>query len=86
MAAGVPVVQPRTAAFPELIAATGGGILGEPRSPTSLADAIEGLLKDPAGARQLGQRGRQGVRRHFTRERMAEGLVAAVQTLPGVIR
>jgi glycosyltransferase involved in cell wall biosynthesis len=32
LAAGVPVVQPRTAAFPELLEATGGGLLCDPGS------------------------------------------------------
>src|SRR5213076_471033 len=46
MAAGVPVVQPRAAAFPELIEATGGGVLYEPGDVEALADALEGLLLD----------------------------------------
>jgi glycosyltransferase involved in cell wall biosynthesis len=33
MAAGVPVVLPRTAAFPEIIEATGGGVLYDPGAP-----------------------------------------------------
>src|SRR6266581_1113666 len=50
MAAGVPVVQPRAAAFPELIEATGGGVLCAPNDPQALADGIEGLLLDPQRA------------------------------------
>lgn len=47
LAAGVPVVQPATAAFPEVVAATGGGDLCAPEGHESLAQAIEGLLLDP---------------------------------------
>jgi glycosyltransferase involved in cell wall biosynthesis len=86
LAAGVPVVQPRTAAFPELVEATGGGLLAEPNNPTALADAIEGLLKDPAQARRLGEHGRQSVTQRFTHDHMAEAFVSALQTLPGVAR
>jgi glycosyltransferase involved in cell wall biosynthesis len=70
-AAGVPVVQPRHAAFPELLARTGGGLLCEPDNPTALAEAIQQLLLDPAKASQLGEAGRKGVQQ-FTAETMTE--------------
>ncbi|MDQ6631015.1 MAG: glycosyltransferase family 4 protein, partial [Verrucomicrobiota bacterium] len=47
LAAGVPVVQPRHAAFPELIEATSGGILYEPGDFVALADSLEELLLNP---------------------------------------
>jgi glycosyltransferase involved in cell wall biosynthesis len=72
LAAGVPVVQPRHAAFPELIDATGGGLLCEPGNAKSLADAIEMLLRNPKQAQELGQRGRQAVIERFGIERMAD--------------
>src|SRR5213075_1163763 len=59
LAAGVPVVQPRHAVFPELLEATKGGILCEPDDPEALAVAVEGLLLDPERARALGEQGRQ---------------------------
>ncbi len=71
MACGVPVVQPRHAAFPELIAATGGGLLCEPGDETSLANAIESLLLDPARARSLGEAGQKAVQEKFGIETMA---------------
>ncbi len=71
LASGVPVVQPRHAAFPELIEATGGGVLCEPDNPESLALAIESLLLDDDRRRALGQRGRQAVLDRFGVERMA---------------
>jgi glycosyltransferase involved in cell wall biosynthesis len=75
LAAGVPVVQPRTAAFPELLEATGGGKLCEPDNPASLAGAIERLLGKPEEARALGGAGREAVMRDFTVERMARKLL-----------
>jgi glycosyltransferase involved in cell wall biosynthesis len=71
LAAGVPVVQPRAAAFPELIEATGGGILCEPDNPESLAEAIERLLRDPQRIQTLSEAGRRAVFQHFTAEAMA---------------
>jgi len=71
MAAGVPVVQPRAAAFPELIEATGGGILCAPNDPQALAGGIESLLLDPERARALGQAGSRAVLENFSAESMA---------------
>lgn len=74
MATGVPVVQPRHAAFPELIEATGGGVLCAPGDAKSLADAIEGLLVQPDEARRLGQRGQESVQREFGIGPMADNV------------
>lgn len=72
MACAVPVVQPTTGAFPEVIDATGGGVLYEPNTPDALAAALAALLTDSERRRELGERGRQSVLRHFTMERMAQ--------------
>jgi glycosyltransferase involved in cell wall biosynthesis len=80
LAMGVPVVMPRASAFPEIVEATGGGVLFEPGASdaagaASLADALESLLKDPPRARGLGEAGRAGVARDFSMSRMAERVV-----------
>jgi len=75
LAAGVPVVQPRHAVFPELLNATGGGVLCEPDDPRSLASAIEELLSDPERSRMLGERGRQAIKEKFRVEQMAEKVI-----------
>jgi len=77
LAAGVPVVQPRTAAFPELIAATGGGVLCAAGNAQALAEAVEELLLNPARARALGEAGRRAVAERFSAEAMARGMVQA---------
>jgi glycosyltransferase involved in cell wall biosynthesis len=74
MAAGVPVVQPQVAAFPELIEATGGGLLCAEDDPQSLAEAIEELLLDPPRARALGEAGRRAVFERFSAEAMARAM------------
>jgi len=81
MAAGVPVVQPRAAAFPELVEATGGGVLCEPGDAKSLADAIEALLLEPDKARALGEAGRRAVRERYSIEAMADEVVKAYARL-----
>lgn len=72
LAHGVPVVQPAHGSFPELIGATGGGVLFEPCDAGELADVIERLMGDEAERRRLGAEGLRAVREHFTDERMAE--------------
>jgi len=79
LASGVPVVQPRHAAFPELIEATQGGLLCEPGNPTALADGIEQLLLDRQKARALGEAGRNAVLQNFSVERMARDMVEVFQ-------
>ena len=81
MASGVPVVQPRHAAFPEIIQSTGGGILCEPGDPGSLADAIEQLVLDPKRARELGRRGREAVVERFGITTMAESVIREFERL-----
>jgi glycosyltransferase involved in cell wall biosynthesis len=71
MAGGVPVVQPRRGAFPEILEKTGGGIMVQPDDAASLADGIYRLWKSPELAAELGRQGARGVREHFTASRMA---------------
>src|SRR6266516_1666235 len=81
LASGLPVVQPRAASFPELIEATGGGVLYEPGEVKALADAVEDLLANPARLTALSADGRKAVWRDFTAERMAENVAAEFQRL-----
>lgn len=77
MACGVAVLQPRRGAFPEILERTGGGVMVEPDDPASLADGIYRLWKAPELVAELGRRGAQGVREHFSAARMAERALAA---------
>jgi glycosyltransferase involved in cell wall biosynthesis len=79
LAAGVPVVLPRASAFPEIIDATGGGILYDPtRGETAngqiLAEALELLLRNREEAAAFGHRGRYAVHREYSLTRMAARL------------
>lgn len=79
LANGVPVVEPRHGAFPELIEATGGGLLVDPGSPGDLARGIGELLDDPARRAELGRRGREAVYARFGDEAEAENALAVYQ-------
>jgi len=71
LAAGVPVVLPKHGAFPELVEATGGGVLHEAGSCSALAEALAGLMDNRSRRRDLASAGRSAVRESFTAERMA---------------
>lgn len=74
-AAGVPVVQPRHASFPELIERTAGGLLCDPGDPVSLADKIEELLLQPELARAYGSAGQRAIWEKFTMVTMAQEIL-----------
>ena len=76
LANGVPVVQPRHGSFPELIAATDGGILVDPESPDTIAEGISQLMNNRAYRDQLGQQGKEAVHREFSDDLMAEETLA----------
>lgn len=83
LAAGVPVVQPEAGAFPELIKATGGGVVYKPGSPDALAIAIESLLSDQTRLTEMSQRGRLSVVEKFNITDMALKTLRTYESLTG---
>jgi glycosyltransferase involved in cell wall biosynthesis len=79
LACGVPVVQPRHGSFPELIEATGGGMLVEPNNAASLAEGLATLLRDEGRRKELGATGQRAVRERFGAQAMAEATVNVLQ-------
>jgi glycosyltransferase involved in cell wall biosynthesis len=79
LACGVPVVQPRHGAFPEILAETGGGVLCEPDSAVDLADNLAKLLSNPEKAAALGEQGRQRVLEKYGVDRMAADVAAVLK-------
>jgi glycosyltransferase involved in cell wall biosynthesis len=75
LATSVPVVQPASGVFPELLEITGGGLLFEPNNVKSLADALGSLLLDPAKTRRLAEQGRAAVCEKFNIDQTAKQIV-----------
>ncbi|NIP22366.1 MAG: glycosyltransferase [Phycisphaerae bacterium] len=80
LAAGVPVVEPKSGAFPELLDITGGGVLFESNNAEALAEAIQPLLLDPDYAQKLGKQGKKQVFQKFNVEQTAKDLMRIYQT------
>jgi glycosyltransferase involved in cell wall biosynthesis len=80
-ARGVPVVQPRIGSYPELVEATGGGVLYEPSDAAALARALGELLGDEARRSELGRKGRESVERSFSLATMAQKMTELYRTL-----
>ena len=71
----LPAVVPEHGTFPELVAATGAGILFPPADPTALADCLRRLLLEPELAGSLGERGQAAVRERYHSAAMARQTV-----------
>lgn len=70
MASGVPVVQPKAGAFPELVEATGGGVIYE-----DLTQSLRELLLDPERLRELGKQGCRAVHESFGVDAMSRNMM-----------
>jgi glycosyltransferase involved in cell wall biosynthesis len=81
MATGVPVVQPRRGAFPEILEKTGGGLLVEAGDHRSIANGILRLWNDRELAAELGRRGAAGVREHYGAGNMAHRTLEVFNSL-----
>ena len=85
-ASGVPTVQPRHGAFPELIEGSGAGVICEAGDAAALADSLEGLLLDGDRLRSLGQAGLRAASEQFDIHKIARSLAQVFGELPGAAR
>ena len=76
MAMGKPVIASRVGGIPEIVRHEVTGILVEPANPSAIANSIVKLLKDPVGAKRIGDSGREEVKRRFTIDTMTEKIEA----------
>ena len=85
LAAGVPVVQPRAWAFPEIVGDQCGVLFDPGQSAGSaalaLADALEETLRDPARVRALGAGARELAKGKFSLRGMAAAFVSLAESL-----
>ena len=79
MASGVPVVAPNRGALPEVIAATGGGLVVQEDTTEALTEALSTLVGDRVRRELLGQSGREAVLERFSAARMAADVASVLE-------
>lgn len=82
LANGVPAVQPRHGAFPEIIDATAGGLLVTPHEPQELAGALSSLVERDRRL-MLAREGHRRVREVYSLEAMAHRTLEILTQLGG---
>lgn len=79
--AGIPVVQPETGAFPELIEMTRGGVVYSPDTTRELSVNLVKLLTDSNLREELGKKGQENVLSKLSLSKMSEGLSEVYNSL-----
>ncbi len=79
--AGIPVVQPATGAFPEIIEMTGGGIIYSPDTVEELSAALLRLMTDRKKVLDLGEAGNKRVRSDLSLAKMSSGLAVVYNNI-----
>ncbi len=82
-ACGVPVVQPRHGAFPEILDVTQGGVICDPDDAEALSYSLEDLLLNEAKRRQMGEIAKFHARSHFSAARMGERFEKVLSAVAG---
>ncbi|MBT3667532.1 MAG: glycosyltransferase family 4 protein [Opitutae bacterium] len=75
LAAGTPVVLPKSGAFPEIIQETKGGLIYDKNNPETLAQSLDEILKNPKEFKQKGINGRTAVLDKYSNKKLAQSLV-----------
>ncbi|TDC61357.1 glycosyltransferase family 1 protein [Actinomadura sp. GC306] len=81
-ATGLPVVVGRSGGSPEAVVAGKTGVVADAADPDELADALNGLLDDPAAARRMGEAGRRWVCATWSWDLAAARLTALLAGAP----
>lgn len=81
LASGVPLVQPALGAFPEIIEATGGGVIYEPNTAQALAKKLAEVLAKPDKLETMGAAGRKAIEAHFDSNKLSAKMVEIYRSL-----
>ena len=84
MAQGVPVAVTNSGGSPEIVRDGVEGFLVEPGDAGALARRLDCLLDSPGLRREMGRRGRERVRRHFTLDHMLDATDALYMKVLGL--
>ncbi len=79
LAAGVPIVQPALAAFPEIVKETQGGAIFEPNSSSALANKLAEVLGDKDKLLEYSKNGRKSVEDKYSTEKVTKSILSIYQ-------
>lgn len=81
MVRGIPAVQPRLGAYPEIIEDSVDGLLYDAADANGLVNALRKLLGDPGLAKTMGEQASARAARRFSANRMAQETAALYEEL-----
>jgi len=84
LASGIPIVQPALGAFPEIIDATGGGVIYQPNTPDALAQKIAEVLSNPEQIKQMSIDGRKAVEEKFNTSILIQRMIEVYKSVQKV--
>lgn len=79
LAHGLPVVASSIGALPDIVQDGETGLLVPPDDPSSLAEALDGLLSNPEMARRFGELGRRRMRERFTWPQVVDSMASQIR-------
>ena len=79
--AGVPVVQPSSGAFPEIVSLSGGGVIYEKDDAEGLAEAMSSLLSNRSKIESLRQKGIASLKGALSPEEMKARIAASYRSV-----
>lgn len=75
MCSGIPVVEPETGAYPEIIRNTSGGVTYSPNTSEKLAEVLSRLLLSPERISTMSRQGSQSVLKDYSIENTVDALL-----------
>ena len=75
MSAGLPVIASDFPLWRQIVQGAGCGLLVDPLSPESIAEAVDYIIENPDEAQAMGQRGRKSVEQQYNWDREAAKLI-----------
>ena len=81
LASGIPLVQPKLGAFPEIIEATEGGVIYQPNTPETLAQKLAEVLSNPEQIEQMSADGRKSVEEKFNTKILIKKMIEVYESV-----
>lgn len=81
IASGIPVVQPSVGAFPEIVNATGGGVIYNPNTPEALASKLVEVFSDKDNLKKMSNKGRESIINNFTSKQLTKKMIKIYEKL-----